>query len=101
MSKEAGKVIERFLAGDTVAFATSMSATVRHPKTAAPKPLMEHSRVRLLRARPGEGLAAGAEGAIVHVYKNGAGYEVEFLAGRERPAVLTLTRGEIEPVKDE
>ena len=101
LADDAGKLIEQFLAGDIVPFVTTMSATVRHLKTVAPKPLAEHSRVRLLRARPGDGLAAGAEGAIVHVYESGAGYEVEFVAGRPRPAVLTLTREEVEPVKDE
>jgi hypothetical protein len=50
---------------------------------------------------PKVGLPAGAEGAIVHVYHGGAGYEVEFLKGRSLPAVVTVTPQEIELLKDE
>ena len=60
----------------------------------------EHSRVRLVRAVPAEGLAAGAEGAVVHVYGGGKGYEVEFLAGK-KPVVLTLKPADIESIPNE
>jgi hypothetical protein len=57
----------------------------------------EHSRVRLLRSVSKMALARGAEGTIVHVYEDG-GYEVEFIAGLNRPVVLTLEADEIEAV---
>ena len=41
-----------------------------------PDALLEHSRVRLRRAVPQDGLEAGAKGAVVHVYDGGVGYEV-------------------------
>lgn len=58
----------------------------------------EHSRVRLVRALPEHGLEAGAEGAVVHVYSGGKGYEVEFLIGKKSPAVLTLKPADIERI---
>ncbi len=58
----------------------------------------EHSRVRLVRALPEHGLEAGAEGAVVHVYSGGKGYEVEFLIGMKSPAVITLKPADIERI---
>jgi type III restriction enzyme len=59
-------------------------------------PLLEHSRVRSLRAFPDAGVAEGEQGTIVHVYEDG-GYEVEFLAHRQRPAVVTVEDADVEP----
>jgi hypothetical protein len=42
--------------------------------------LKEHERVVLLTAIAEEGLEAGDVGTIVHVYRDGQAYEVEFLA---------------------
>lgn len=53
--------------------------------------------VRLRRAIPAEKLKLGAEGAVVHVYEGGSAYEVEFLAGRTRPCLVTLSARDIEP----
>jgi hypothetical protein len=39
----------------------------------------EHDRVILTKALPNEGLEAGDVGTVVHVYKDGEAYEVEFL----------------------
>jgi len=61
--------------------------------------LPEHSRVRVKRALPAEGVAAGAVGTVVHVYAGGAGYEVEFVAGRPSPAVVTLSADDLEPAQ--
>ena len=61
----------------------------------------EHSRVRLVRALPERGLEAGSEGAVVHVYGGGKGYEVEFLIGKKAPAVLTLKPTDLERIPTE
>ncbi|MBI2194860.1 MAG: DUF4926 domain-containing protein [Planctomycetes bacterium] len=42
--------------------------------------LKEHERVVLLTGLPNEGLEAGDVGTIVHIYRDGLAYEVEFLA---------------------
>jgi hypothetical protein len=46
--------------------------------------IKEHERVVLTVAVPAEGLEAGDVGTVVHIHKDGAAYEVEFvtLAGR-------------------
>lgn len=100
MAADAGKLIEKFLAGDMLSFVTTMTTTT---PTSKPRfgALPEHSRVRLVRANAEHGLKAGAEGAIVHVYGGGKGYEVEFLVGKRPPAVVTLKRSDIEPIKNE
>lgn len=63
-------------------------------------PYPEHSRVRLVRALPEHGLKAGAEGAVVHVYSGGKGYDVEFVIGRDAPAVLTLSTADLERISN-
>lgn len=63
--------------------------------------LLERARVRLRRAVPQHGLAVGAKGTVVHVYDEGAGYEVEFVAGRKTPAVATLEPDDLEPLGEE
>ena len=46
------------------------------------------------------GLKHGDIGAVVHCYKNGAAFEVEFVTGEgETVAVVTLTKGDIRPVR--
>jgi hypothetical protein len=97
LAEEAGKYIEKFLAGDMVHFVTTMP-TLHEIGLANPAALPEHGRVRLLRARTKAGLPKGAEGTIVHVYEED-GYEVEFIAGLKRPVVLTLEADEIEEVR--
>jgi hypothetical protein len=59
----------------------------------------EHERVVLLAAIPAEGLEAGDVGTIVHVYRDGQAYEVEFLAldGHTR-AVATVEADQVRPV---
>lgn len=45
------------------------------------------------------GLKKGDIGAVVHVYKSGTAYEVEFVTGEgETVAVLTLTPQDIRPM---
>ncbi len=61
--------------------------------------MKEHERVVLTEDVPGEGLEAGDVGTVVHVYRDGQAYEVEFvtLAGRTA-AVVTLERAQVRPV---
>ncbi len=59
----------------------------------------EHDRVVLTMPVPAEGLEAGDVGAVVHVYRDGQAYEVEFvtLDGRTA-AVVTLEADQVRPV---
>ena len=61
--------------------------------------LKEHERIVLLAALPDEGLEAGDVGTIVHVYRDGQAYELEFVAldGHTR-AVATVEAHQIRPV---
>jgi hypothetical protein len=61
--------------------------------------LKEHERVVLLTAIAEEGLEAGDVGTIVHVYRDGQAYEVEFVAldGHTR-AVATVESHQVRPV---
>ena len=71
------------------------------PKTESARfALPEHTRIRLRHGLPKAALAKGAAGTIVHVYEQG-GYEVEFIAGRTRPLVLTLEPAGVEECRGE
>ncbi len=61
--------------------------------------IKEHNRVVLKTALPPEGLEAGDVGTVVHVYKDGRAYEVEFttLAGKTA-AVVTVESSQVRPV---
>ena len=61
--------------------------------------IKEHERIVLKAAIPGEGLEAGDVGTVVHIHKDGAAYEVEFitLAGRT-VAVATVEASDLRPV---
>jgi hypothetical protein len=63
--------------------------------------LKEHDTVALTRDLPELGLAAGDVGAIVHVYPDGAAFEIEFvtLTGKTI-AVETLPIGAVRAVAD-
>lgn len=43
------------------------------------QPIREHDSVVLTRDPPRAGLVAGDVGVVLHIYGNGAGYEVEFM----------------------
>lgn len=59
----------------------------------------EHDRVVLRADVPGEKLAAGDVGTVVHVHRDGKAYEVEFVAlDGETVAVVTLERSQVRPV---
>ncbi len=63
--------------------------------------ILEYDRVVLTTSVPGEGLEAGDVGTVVHLYREGAAYEVEFvtLDGRTA-AVVTLEADQMRPVRE-
>lgn len=60
----------------------------------------ELDRVVLKSAVPAEGLEAGDVGTVVHVYRDGLAYEVEFttLEGKTA-AVVTVEAAQVRPVR--
>ena len=63
--------------------------------------IKEHDCVVLTKNLPEETLEAGDVGTVVHIHKDGAAYEVEFvtLAGRT-VAVATVESSQLRPVGD-
>lgn len=61
--------------------------------------IKEHDRVVLVVTVPSEGLVVGDVGTIVHLYRDGQAYEVEFttLEGKTA-AVVTLEASQVRPV---
>jgi hypothetical protein len=61
--------------------------------------IKEHDCVVLTKNLPEESLEAGDVGVVVHIHKDGAAYEVEFitLAGRT-VAVATVEASDLRPV---
>jgi hypothetical protein len=61
--------------------------------------IKEHERVVLAATVPSEGLVAGDVGTVVHVYRDGQAFEVEFttLEGKTA-AVVTLEASQVRPV---
>ena len=61
--------------------------------------IVEHSLVVLDCDPPHEKLHRGDVGTVVHVYKGGRGYEVEFVdGGGQTVALLTLAASEVRPI---
>jgi hypothetical protein len=61
--------------------------------------IKEHDRVVLTVPLSSEGLEAGDVGTVVHIYKDGQAYEVEFLTLDGRTAaVVTLDASQVRPV---
>lgn len=59
----------------------------------------EHERVILTVSVPEEGLEPGDVGTVVHVYRDGEAYEVEFLTlDGHTAAVVTLQVSQVRPV---
>jgi hypothetical protein len=59
----------------------------------------EHERIVLTQSVPGSGLEAGDVGTVVHVYRDGEAFEVEFLTlDGHTAAVLTLEAVQVRPV---
>jgi hypothetical protein len=63
--------------------------------------IKEHDRVVLKTAVPAKSLEAGDVGTIVHVYRDGAAYEVEFTTlNGDTAAVVTVEASQIRPVHE-
>jgi hypothetical protein len=61
--------------------------------------MREHERVVLTTSLPDDGLAAGDVGTVVHIYKDGEAYEVEFVTlDGHTTAVITLELNQVRPV---
>jgi Domain of unknown function (DUF4926) len=62
--------------------------------------IKEHDRVVLKTSIPGQGLKAGDVGTVIHVYKKGAAFELEFLTLHgETVVIATLEASEVRPVQ--
>jgi hypothetical protein len=62
--------------------------------------IREHDRVVLEVDVPDEKLAAGDVGTVVHIYRDGGAYEVEFVSlDGETIAIVTLERSKVRPVE--
>ena len=61
--------------------------------------IREHERIVLTTAIPTEGVEPGDVGTVVHVYRDGQAYEVEFLAlDGHTAAVVTVEVSQVRPV---
>lgn len=61
--------------------------------------IKEHDRVALTVAVPEEGLEPGDVGTVVHIYRDGRAYEVEFVTlDGHTAAVVTLEGSHVRPV---
>ncbi len=61
--------------------------------------IKEHERVVLKKGIPEEGLKTGDVGTVVHIYKKGEAFEVEFLTLHgETVAITTLNASQVRPV---
>jgi hypothetical protein len=61
--------------------------------------IKEHERVVLRQAVPSDALEAGDVGTVVHVYRDGLAYEVEFtMLDGKTAAVVTVEAAQIRPV---
>ena len=61
--------------------------------------IKEHERVVLKKGIPEEGLKTGDVGTVVHIYKKGEAFEVEFLTLHgETVVIATLNASQVRPV---
>ena len=61
--------------------------------------IKEHDSVVLTEDLREEGLKAGDIGTVVHIHRNGEGYEVEFMTlDGETLAVVTLLPSQVRPI---
>ncbi|MEM6366352.1 MAG: DUF4926 domain-containing protein [Planctomycetota bacterium] len=62
--------------------------------------ITEHSLVVLDAEPPHPKLTRGDVGTVVHVYRGGAGYEVEFVdGGGQTVALVTFSAADVRPIK--
>ena len=63
--------------------------------------IKEHDRIVLKTAVAAEGLEAGDVGTVVHVYRDGLAYEVEFTTlNGDTAAVITVEAAQVRPVHE-
>jgi hypothetical protein len=63
--------------------------------------IKEHDRIVLKTAVAAEGLEAGDVGTVVHVYRDGLAYEVEFTTlNGDTAAVITVEAAHVRPVHE-
>lgn len=63
--------------------------------------IKEHDRIVLKTGVPAKGLEAGDVGTIVHIYRDGAAYEVEFTTlNGDTAAVVTVEASQVRPVHE-
>jgi hypothetical protein len=63
--------------------------------------IKEHDRIVLKASVPAKGLEAGDVGTIVHIYRDGAAYEVEFTTlNGDTAAVVTVEASQVRPVHE-
>ena len=61
--------------------------------------IKEHDRIVLMNDIPSEGLLTGDIGTVIHVYKEGEAFEVEFVTlGGETVSVITLPSSQVRAV---
>ena len=64
--------------------------------------IKELDTIVLSRDLADHGLIQGDIGAVVHCYRDGESFEVEFITGQgDTVAVVTLNRDDVRPMKDE
>ncbi len=62
--------------------------------------IKEHDRIVLKTDLPADGLEAGDVGTVVHLYADGAAYEVEFTTlDGNMAAVVTVAAAQVRPVQ--
>ena len=72
---------------------------LRHTHVKNKTMIKEHERVVLTTSVPAYGLEAGDVGTVVHIYKDGQAFEVEFVTlNGHTAAVLTLEASQVRPV---
>ncbi len=61
--------------------------------------IKEHDRIVLLKDIPGEGLKAGDVGTVIHIYRGGEAFEVEFMNLEGGTiAIITVPAGNVRAV---
>ena len=62
----------------------------------------EHDRIVLTSDVPQEGLKAGDVGTVIHIYRRGEAFEVEFLAlDGDTAAIATVLPSQVRPVSNQ
>lgn len=98
IAADAGILVDKFLAGDSQSFVMTTQRRSAEVTTVTPSALHEHARVRLLR-RIGD-QPQGSVGAVVHIYGDAHGLEVEFVKAHGLPNVLTVNSKDVDLLND-